>query len=213
LTVAAPPCTLRVRMSDPAKRSASRGFRQLALGAALLFACCACGASLHVLEEGTLRFEHCYRLDLNAETATPHRRACWQEWVTSYTYGQSRDRIEYARRRVRSLAVGDPARPELHVEARRKPEERQFYLSVPSAGSPHSPPAPIATRAHVPPDAGNRPQLTTDDCASACRAALQSCRVPCAANDAAAAGAAPRLPDACSGCELDYKRCMVRCYQ
>ncbi len=206
-------------MSDSAKFTASRGPRQLALGAGLVLAsvaCCACwacGASVQAVQEGTLRFEHCYRLDLNTETATTHRRTCWQEWVTAYTYGQSRDRIEYARRRIRSLAVGDPSRPTLHVEAARKPEQRQFYLSVPTAGSLHSPPAPIATRTYVPPDAGHRPQLTTDDCAHSCQATLQSCRAPCAANDAAAAGAAAHVADACSGCEADYKRCMVRCYQ
>ncbi|MDX2052749.1 MAG: hypothetical protein SFV15_10185 [Polyangiaceae bacterium] len=185
-----------------------------ALGLSVWALASGCGPSVQAVREGTLRFEHCYRLDLNNETASPHRRACWQEWTSQYTYGQSRDRIEYARRRARSLAAGDPDRPELKLTPRHNPKERQFYLSVPASSS--APPPPIATRTYSSPDAGPRPRTTSDDCAQLCKSSFEDCREPCQANDgapAAGASAVGGAPDACSGCEPDYKRCMVRCYE
>src|SRR4051812_7439067 len=70
----------------------------------------ACGPSVQSIYEGNVRFEHCYRLDLEVDTAPTHRRACWSEWLNLYTYGQPRDRIEYARRRLHSFTNGDTAR-------------------------------------------------------------------------------------------------------
>jgi len=66
----------------------------------------ACGPSVQSIHEGGVRFEHCYRLDLDEEVTPGHREACWKEWLASYTYGQSADRIDYARRRIRG-----PSRP------------------------------------------------------------------------------------------------------
>ena len=54
-------------------------------------------------------------IDLELEVATTHRQACWTTWLDRYTYGQSRDRLEYARRRVRAFAGGDVDRPQLRL--------------------------------------------------------------------------------------------------
>ncbi len=181
----------------------------------------ACGPSVQSIHEGSVRFEHCYRLDLDVDIAPGHREACWKEWLGSYTYGQSRDRIDYARRRVRAFAGGDTARPEITIGGDRRPEERQFYLVVPEPSSLHAPPAPIATRvrgdgglpddpllaatapsAPPPPPAASVPE---QECSAACTTAYNSCRAACDADAGSEA--------ACKSCSPDFKRCMKRCFE
>lgn len=181
----------------------------------------ACGPSVQSIYEGNVRFEHCYRLDLEVDTAPTHRRACWSEWLSLYTYGQPRDRIEYARRRVHSFANGDIARPTLDIGDDRKAEARQFYLVVPSPTSAHAPPPPIATRwygdagpaptAPTAPSAATTEQVVTrvpapeEKCNETCRDGLADCRRPCVDTG---------KPEAtCKICDSDYKACMKRCFQ
>lgn len=66
----------------------------------------ACGASIHALYEGDVRFEHCMALDDNPDVKSTIRTACWDEWLKFYTFGQTRDRIEYAKLRTRQLKGG-----------------------------------------------------------------------------------------------------------
>lgn len=171
-----------------------------------------CGPSVQSIYEGDVRFEHCYRLDLELDVASSHRQACWTNWLQRYTYGQTRDRLEYARRRVRS---GDTARPELNLGRTAKEEEsRQFYLVVPAPTSVHASPPPIATRVNIttaPPPSSSAPLAKSsdkaapgEDCAGACRSAFSSCNEACAAD---AKGAA------CKSCDPDYKKCMQRCFE
>jgi hypothetical protein len=180
----------------------------------------ACGPSMQSVHEGSVRFEHCYRLDLDEDVASTHRNACWHEWTMRYTYGQSRDRIEYARRRLRSLAAGDSARPTIDVGPDYHPEQREFYLSVPAPTSAHAPPPPIATRhaapSDGPPSAAPAASATSsapgDECADACRTARQQCDGACP--KAAGGGATgPTVTSTCDRCNADYKRCMARCYR
>lgn len=165
------------------------------------------------IHEGSVRFEHCYRLDLDLDIAPGHREACWKEWLASYTYGQSADRIDYARRRVRALTSGDTSRPELNIASDRRPEERPFYLVVPNPTSLHAPPAPIAPRvvgdggAPTPPASAaapaELPPAPGDECANACRSAHQSCVLAC--GDAG-------MSATCKSCDPDYRACMRRCF-
>ncbi len=215
--------TFRFRLRPP--RSARTGRRRslapaLVLGAALAVAF-ACGPSVQSIHEGSVRFEHCYRLDLDLDIAPGHREACWKEWLASYTYGQTRDRIDYARRRVRAFNSGDTSHPELGLSGGERPEDRQFYLVVPAPTSLHAPPAPIATRVHGldagAPEAGTPGAVTTADagpdaapppgeeCANACRQGFKSCSAACE-NDAGSDAA-------CKSCDPDFKRCMRRCFQ
>jgi len=187
-------------------------FRWLVLGLIALLIACACGPSVQSIYEGNVRFEHCYRLDLEVDTAPTHRRACWSEWLGMYTYGQPRDRIEYARRRMHAFANGDVNRPTLDIGDDRKAEARQFYLVVPAPTSVHAPPPPIATRWYG--DAGTAPpsptteqvQAPEDKCNAACRDTFSKCQAPC--------GPAASISDpACMLCDADYKGCMKRCFQ
>ncbi len=196
----------------------------LLLGPALT---ASCGPSVQSIYEGDVRFEHCYRLDLELDVATTHRQACWTTWLDRYTYGQSRDRLEYARRRVHAFATGDTDRPALRVGENQQTDSRQFYLVVPSPTSVHAPPPPIATRTNAVPDAppasasadpGKTPVLSNsaeaaksiekpapgEDCAGACKSSFSSCNQAC---DPAAKGAA------CKSCDPDYKKCMARCFE
>jgi len=186
-----------------------------------------CGPSVQSIYEGDVRFEHCYRLDLELDVATSHRQACWTTWLDRYTYGQSRDRLEYARRRVRAFGSGDVDRPALRVGASQEQDTRQFYLVVPSPTSVHAPPPPIATRVNATPDppastsaelGKSSPMISNsaeaaktsdkpapgEDCAGACKSAFSSCNQAC---DAAAKSLA------CQSCDPDYKKCMARCFE
>jgi len=178
--------------------------------AASLAGAASCGPSMQSIYEGDVRFEHCYRLDLEQDVALTHRQACWSTWLGRYTYGQSRDKIEYARRRVHAFGSGDADRPQLRLdETQPQRDARQFYLVVPAPTSVHAPPPPIATRVNVaePAPISSAPSLAKaapgEGCADECRAAFTSCNQAC---DPAAKSAA------CKSCDPDYKKCMQRCF-
>lgn len=160
--------------------------------------------------EGNVRFEHCYRLDLEVDTAPTHRAACWKEWLGMYTFGQPRDRIEYARKRVHAFANGDTSRPRLELMKEQQTEARPFYLVVPAPSSGHAPPqataTPYVTDAGSAAPIASTPSAPEDECAAACRVALTDCSASCE-RDAVAP-----LPK-CKACASDYKGCMKRCFK
>lgn len=88
-----------------------------------------CGPSFEAIQEGGLRFAHCDRLDLDRNIAPSHRLHCWREWRRVYTYGQTRDRVDYSRRRIAVLVSGDTAQPFSLPEA----GERKLVVSCPEA--------------------------------------------------------------------------------
>jgi hypothetical protein len=63
-----------------------------------------CGASIQAVYEADVRFEHCMALDARPDVKPTIRRECWSEWLTFYTYGQTRDRVRHARKRIRYLS-------------------------------------------------------------------------------------------------------------
>ena len=184
---------------------------------AVLALASSCGPSVQSIYEGDVRFEHCYRLDLELDVAMTHRQACWTTWLDRYTYGQSRDRLEYARRRVRAFGSGDVDRPALRVGENQPQQQdsRQFYLVVPAPTSVHAPPPPIATRMNAvnePPPISSAEALAKasdkptpgEDCAAACRGAFSSCNQACDPTTKSTA---------CKSCDPDYKKCMQRCFE
>jgi hypothetical protein len=187
-------------------------WRSLLSGLVVALVGFACGPSVQSIYEGNVRFEHCYRLDLEVDTAPTHREACWKEWLALYTYGQPRDRIEYARRRAHAFAAGDLDRPKLDIGDSKKAETRQFYLVVPAPTSAHAPPPPIATRWYG--DAGAAPAAPVaalasapgDKCGNDCRGTYATCARPCDAD-------ASKPDPGCKACDPDYKTCMKRCFQ
>lgn len=161
----------------------------------------ACGPSVQGLHESNVRFEHCYRLDLDPSIAPSHRAACWREWSESYTTGQTDDRIDYARRRV-GLAASESEAPKLDLDAGAATPAASVTAysapvaptaavgsAAPSAGAPSAPPA--------------LPALPGAECAAECASGLRRCSEPCSASAA----------DACKACPADYRKCMRRCFK
>lgn len=102
-----------------------------------------CGPSVQLIHEGNLRFEHCYRLDLESRISPTHRLTCWSEWIQYYSKDQTRDRVDYAKRRIEALRSGERIAQPLNLE------------DV-DAGSPAvlaTDPAPTPTSVHKPPPA------------------------------------------------------------
>jgi hypothetical protein len=119
----------------------------------------ACGPSVQYIYESNLRFEHCYRLDYDQTIAPSHRHACWVDWVDRFAKGQTRDRVEYAVRRIAAIDSGDGAALTLHVgenadagpvAARAAPAPAPTNVHAP-------PPAVIQAPFPSPPDAGDPP--------------------------------------------------------
>lgn len=103
----------------------------------------ACGPSVQFIYEGNIRFEHCYRLDFDENIAPTHRKVCWEDWLARYTRGQTRDRLEYATRRIGAIVAGDRGTLTLHMD---RPHESGV------SGSNRIP-APVPTSLHAPPPA------------------------------------------------------------
>lgn len=162
----------------------------------------ACGPSVQVLHEGTVRFEHCHRLDLDPQIAPSHRLACWQAWTTRYSYGQPRDRLEYAQRRIAAIQRNEPP-PQLEIET-----TPQHLLEEPEGPTDvHAPPPPIARPANGAQPSDDDSWRTAaeapgDQCARDCRQERARCLDSCSEGG----------PETCP-CETNYRGCMVRCFE
>jgi hypothetical protein len=172
-----------------------------------------CGPSVAAVYEGKVRFEHCYRLDLDPNISLTHREACWREWTERYTYGQTGDRLDYARRRIRTLASGDPRRPEMISEDASAPN---VVAEAPVPTSVHAPPPPLATPVLVPVvDAGAEPDASTESaleagpappgaaCTPGCEKAWRACYARCNPDSG--------KKSTCGACKADYSVCLQRC--
>lgn len=102
-----------------------------------------CGPSVQLIHEGNLRFEHCYRLDLEPRISPTHRLTCWSEWTQYYSKDQTRDRVDYAKRRIEALRSGERVAQPLNLE-----DVDAGSLAVLAAD-----PAPSPTSVHAPPPA------------------------------------------------------------
>jgi hypothetical protein len=71
----------------------------------LLLACAffGCGPSFQALYEGDARFEHCYAVEEDGAVSMQKKADCWRDWSDHYTFGQTRDRVQYASMRYRAL--------------------------------------------------------------------------------------------------------------
>jgi len=182
--------------------------RALAIGAFALpvfVAVSACGPGLEAVHESNLRFEHCYRLDMDQNIAASHREHCWRYWTENYATDQPLDHIEYARRRIVALESGDHSLVTVRTGA---PTEGRVFEEVgPAPDAPMAAPAP--TSAHEPPPktepVAPPPPATPrpgDDCAAQCAAPLNECQRLCDAKQAD-----------CATCREEYRRCMRRCFE
>jgi hypothetical protein len=173
----------------------ARTSRLRLLAAALACAGAAsCGASIRTLYEGDVRFEHCMALDARPDVKPTLRRACWEQWAELYTFGQTRDRIEYARLRKEQLSTASDF------------DDADWI--VPKTGAPIA--APDPTSAFAPPPSilltdGGAPASAGDagvavhDCDADCQHVADACRAQCKG--------AYRI----TACDARFKRCARRC--
>jgi len=158
-----------------------------------------CGPSFEAIQEGDLRFAHCDRLDLDPNIAPSHRLHCWREWRRVYTYGQTRDRVEYAQRRIAEVVSGDPDPPfELPDGAGRPASD-----AIPGAANPLRSPPPA-----VVPLEGGEAALADDAAPSDLGPA---CRSRCEAGRAACAPGCETQPRGCKDCEISLRVCLDNC--
>ena len=151
-----------------------------------------------------MRFEHCMALDARPDVKPTIRRACWDEWRMFYTFGQTRDRTEYAALRDRQLGVasdfdeGDAQLAKVGGPSVVEPTSAlapppRLIAAVGDAGVADAlPDAPSDAEIDAAPPAAG--------CAADCEQAWTFCR-----NDCKTA----RCDKACSS---KYKRCMKRCF-
>jgi hypothetical protein len=198
-------------------------FGTLAAGAALA----ACGPSFQAIYEGNSRFEHCYALEENPQTPARERADCWRDWSERYTYGQTRDRVQYAIARYVALSqAANVPTDEALMMAAPGVTPRQTTITAPAPTNAFAPPpkvlddidaglrpatgpdrnkvvgegadaGPAASAAKGPP-----PPLPSAECTDRCGSAYKDCGLTC---DAGAKCA--------DQCNKPYKTCMRGCFK
>jgi len=166
-----------------------------------------CGASLQAVYEGDVRFEHCMALDSRPDIKQPLRRTCWEEWNKFYTFGQTRDRIGYASKRVKQLdGLGDAESGAAAPVTTSAPA-----AAVPDPTSALAPPpmmlvtdggvdASTGDAAADTGDAGDDARPPGTDCSLACEQTWNLCRKDC------------KTAPCEKTCGARYTRCVKRCF-
>lgn len=185
-----------------------------ALGAAAwraLAASCAlanlagCGPSFEAIQEGDLRFAHCDRLDIDPNISPSHRLHCWREWRRVYTYGQTRDRVEYAQRRIAEVVSGD-TEPGFVLPSGERPRDP---TSGPSVLSPEVPP-PAMVAAPATPAAPAEPAASPPGDVPASPPNDEACRSYCKADEARCAPECATSATGCGDCAF-IEKCVQTC--
>jgi hypothetical protein len=170
----------------------------------------ACGPSFQAVYEGDVQFEHCYALDESAGSTLDEKANCWRDWTKNYTYGQTRDRVEYAASRHYALTVA-PSLPtdDLLQQAAPGGGFRKRLIAAPAPTTMFAPPpntmpdSPDAGAAAQGEGTGSTgaaaPRPPGTACAEDCNGEWKSCRDACAGK-------------ACATCDVSHSACMVACF-
>ena len=185
----------------------------------------ACGPSYQALYEGDARFEHCYALE-ESGAAMPQKRECWHDWTAHYTYGQTRDRVEYAYARYGALSRA-PAAPTDEAMMEAAPGEgRSSSIAAPAPTSAFAPPPKVLTDSNgegvqdtsalpgfldagtdEPPGDASVPEPT---CSEKCGVTLERCRERQKCEEADG-GKVLRRRAGCEACNGAYVKCKKGC--
>ncbi len=177
--------------------------RSLVLALVLAGFSCACGPSYQAVNECDARFEHCYALDLTAGAPSAGRRSCWRDWLRGYTYGQSRDRVEYAATRLSQLSgESTPGREDATIGGNGADGGSPAATAI--SKSAFGPPPNVVEQAAPTLPAHERPVASLprapgSDCADACAARWRECREPCM--------------KPCTDCDKKYRACASACFR
>ena len=181
-----------------------------------------CGPSFHAIYEGNARFEHCYALEESTQSGMKERADCWRDWSEHYTYGQTRDRIQYATARYVALSQSESVpTDEALMMAAPGMTPRVTTITAPAPTSPYEPPPKVldeadASTIHPPERPGEKhvvvgtmldaatspapappaPALPGESCATKCSMEFRTCAPPDAGT-----------------CEKAYKTCMKGCFK
>jgi hypothetical protein len=153
-----------------------------------------------------VHFEHCYALDQSGASVGA-KKECWRDWLHGYTYGQSRDRVEYGGTRYSQLSL-DPTLPSEDVSS----SQSKRTLAAPVPTNAFAPP-PNVIDGHAgdarPNDGARAPASESGppvsarapgaDCADGCGQRWTSCRQTC-------------RDGACNTCDQAYRTCMPNCF-
>ncbi len=172
------------------------GLRHLAAATFIVASIASCGASIRAVYEGDVRFEHCMALDARPDVKPTIRRTCWDEWVSFYTFGQTRDRIDYAHLRAKQLGAAS------NFEEADPPSTPAAVAPDPtSAIAP--PPMMVASDAGAPDasaaDEADERAVAHARCTSACQQGLDACQRGC------------KGPACEKACAARLGRCTARC--
>jgi hypothetical protein len=185
-------------------------FRWVVVGTAALALVTACGPSFQVIYEGNARFEHCYALEENPQASMPAKAQCWRDWSERYTFGQTRDRINYATVRYVALSEAHNApTDEALMMAAPGETPRTSTITAPAPTNAFEPPPKILEDAGVPASSPAHPVSTGSPNINA--------NIPMLPLDAGAAAAntelPPPLPQAsCTdNCGTSFRNCNVNC--
>ncbi len=160
-----------------------------------------------------MRFEHCMALDSRSGVKPTLRRACWDEWLQFYTFGQTRDRVEYAALRARKLG-----RASDFEEGEWTPPTVRPPAAVPEPTSALAPPPMLLSADTTTPekeadagdvgDAGAAEDSAVvegaappgAECSADCQKTWSACQEDC------------KSADCEKRCSAKYKLCMRRCF-
>ena len=117
-------------------------FRFVVLGLVSAAGFAACAPSYQAVYEGNVRFEHCYALEENQQRPLLEKSQCWRDWSEHYTFGQTRDRVQYAISRYVALSQMSSA-----------PTDEAMMMGAPGESAPRTTTilAPSPTNAFAPP--------------------------------------------------------------
>lgn len=179
-----------------------RGSLALFVAASVPCVAIACGPSVQLRYEGDVRFEHCHRLDHDPGIVPSHRRACWRDWLSRWTRGQTDDRVAYAHRRLAQLDRGDTSTLVLGDGDSAPGDEEALAAHVPPPAVLREPAPPAASSAPPPlaPEVAPPPAAPAEECTRGCERAWQQCQEGC-----------PPAGQGCPGCTGTYRRCVRRC--
>lgn len=210
----------------------SPSLRGLALATVAGLGALACGPGFQAVYEGNARFEHCYGLEETPQATMKEKADCWRDWSDHSTYGQTRDRVQYAIARYVALSQA-PNVPtdEALMMAAPGVTPRVSTITAPAPTNAFAPPPKVLEAdAGAPPPASATPLPTASEppppappvaakgaavpgapCADTCTASFRSCSdAPAKPTDPVRTGGnAPRG----GACEDRYKRCMRACFK
>lgn len=197
----------------------------------------ACGPSFQAIYEGNARFEHCYALEENAQTAMHEKADCWRDWSEHYTFGQTRDRIHYATARYVALSQSQNLpTDEAMMMGAPGVTPRQTTITAPAPTNAFAPPPKVLYEGDAAPSRAPRasevPTVVTGadggsanlgplalpgaDCGETCGRKLRDCTEGCTGDAGGAfhGDGGPAKPNpACATCEKTYRTCMRGCYK